>query len=135
MSLTINDYQLIATSSLFIFLGFAHIIFGRKAYVEGSNMGIFRKNGNWTPDSAKELTLLGVFYMIAFSWWESQILIIIAIITENPISIWIVSISIFFELAQVILLRKYVSWNYEAIGVVLVHVVSQVIWLIPVFTA
>jgi hypothetical protein len=135
MVLTWIDYQLVGTTIIFILLGIGHNLFGRKAYVKGSTMKVFRENGNWIPDSAKELTLLGVFYMIAFSWWQSLIILIITVITENPLGIWIVTVSIIFEVPQVYLLRKYVTWNYEAIGVVLAHVVSMVIWLIPIFIA
>ena len=133
MGLTWIDYQLIGTSIIFILLGIAHNDFGRKAYVKGSAMNVFKKNGNWIPDSAKELTLLGVFYMIAFSWWQTLIILIIAVITENSLGFWIVILSIIFELPQVFLLRKYVTWNYAALGVVLVHVASLVVWLIPNF--
>jgi len=134
MVLTWIDYQLLATTTVFILLGIAHNDFGRKAYVNGSTMK-FRENENWIPVSAKELTLLGVFYMIAFSWWQSLIILIITVITENTLGLWVVSLSIIFELPQIYLLRKYVPWNYDAIGVVLAHVVSMVIWLIPIFIA
>lgn len=132
MSLTWIDYQLIGTTTIFILLGLGHNIFGRQAYVKGSAMNVFKKNGNWVPDSPKELTLLGVFYMIAFSWWQSLIILIIAVITENELGFLIVILSIICELPQVYLLRKYVAWNYNAFGVVLLHVVSMVIWLIPI---
>ena len=100
MALTWIDYQLMATTIIFILLGIGHNYFGRKAYVKGSTMDVFTKNGNWIPDSAKELTLLGVFYMIAFSWWQSLIILLIAVITENSLGFWVVSLSITFELPQ-----------------------------------
>ena len=133
MSLTWIDYQLIGTTIIFILLGIAHNNFGRQSYVKGSSMNVFSENGNWIPDSAKERTLLGVFYMIAFSWWQSLTFLLITVITENPLGFWIVILSIVFELPQVYLLRKYVTWNYAALGVVLVHVGSLIIWLIPIF--
>ena len=108
--LTFYDYQLIVTTGLFIILGMLHEYAGTKAYVKGSSMGVFKNNANWIPTSSKEKTLLGVFYMISFAWWQSQVLIILLLIVGNSLSYWLGVIAFVFTFPQVLLLFKYVKW-------------------------
>ena len=126
----VDWYLIVSTASLFI-LGIVHNIFGRKAYGLGSTMRIFKKHGDWTPKGAKQVTLLGVFYMISFSWWESNVVLLFLLMVGNPLGLWLGLIALLTSISQLVLLYKFIRWNFVAQGVFLLHTI--VITILMVF--
>ena len=124
------DFILIVSTTLLFILGIAHNIFGRKAYGLGSTMRIFKKHGDWTPEGAKQVTLLGVFYMISFSWWESNVMLIFLLMVGNPLGLWLGLIALLSSISQLVLLYKFVRWNFVAQGVFLLHTIVIIIWMV-----
>jgi len=124
------DWALIVSAILLFILGIAHTLFGKKAYGLGSNMHIFKKNGEWTPEGAKQVTLVGVFYMISFSWWESSLVLLLLILVGNPLGLWLGLISLLSTILQLVLLYKFVRWNFIAQGIFLLHAITIILWMI-----
>lgn len=124
------DWILLLSACLLFLLGIAHTIFGYFAYTKGSSMNIFRHNGKWKPDGAKQKTLVGVFYMISFAWWENCLMIIFLLLVGNPIGLWLGVISLISSIFQSFLLIKYVRWNYVAQSVFMIHTLIIILWMI-----
>lgn len=124
------DNLLISSFVAIIILAILHEIFGYKAYLKGSSVGIFFRNANWIASSSKEKTLVGVFFMISFAWWQSSLITILILIIGNPLEIWIGIISLLSSLSQFLLLRKYVKWNKLAQGVFILNILTSILWII-----
>lgn len=123
------DWLVILSTTLVFILGIAHNIFGKNAFGLGSDMKIFKKHGDWMPEGSKQRTLLGVFYMITFSWWESSIILILLILAGNPLGKWMGLITLLSSIGQLVFLLRYVKWNYVAQGVFSLHSIVCIIWL------
>jgi len=80
------------------------------------------------PEGAKQVTLLGVFYMISFSWWESNVVLLFLLMVGDPLGLWLGLIALLSSISQFVLLYKFVRWNFIAQGVFLLNTIVIIIW-------
>lgn len=128
--MNLYDIVLIVSSVLMILLSLAHEFAGNSAYREGGDLGVFKRNADWIPTTGKERTLLGVFFMISFSWWQDQVIIIILLLIGNPLSFYLGILILVFSIPQLLLLRIYVRWNLVAQGIFGLHIIATLFWMI-----